>query len=265
MSDSIKITFLLILLSIGPYLHAQQYNFIKYSIQEGLPQSQVYAGFQDSRGYIWFGTQGGGVSRFDGETFDNFTTKNGLPSNYVNTIVEDSHGRIWVGSNAGIGYFDSGKFKTLPTEDSTVINIRAMIVASDSSLWIGTQRGIYRYRYGEEHLQKLYLHKRLDIFGVNDFLLQPDGIWVATNGGVFFVGKNVQRYTVKNGLKGNVNVSLLLDASKRLWVASYNGGLSVFDRKQQAFKSYDAIPNIQKPIYLYEDEDDCNHHEQEHC
>ncbi|MBC7774989.1 MAG: hypothetical protein H7246_06070, partial [Phycisphaerae bacterium] len=53
-------------------LGAQPYNFLPYSVAEGLAQTQVYALYQDSRGYLWCGTQGGGLSRFDGHDFQTF-------------------------------------------------------------------------------------------------------------------------------------------------------------------------------------------------
>ena len=52
---------------------AQIHNFIRYSLQDGLPQSQVLSIIQDQKGYLWIGTSGGGVSRYDGLSFLNFT------------------------------------------------------------------------------------------------------------------------------------------------------------------------------------------------
>ena len=62
-------------------VRAQQYNFIKYNVQEGLPQSQVYDLYQDSKSYLWMATQGGGVCAFDGASFSTLTMKDGMPSN----------------------------------------------------------------------------------------------------------------------------------------------------------------------------------------
>ena len=56
---------------------AQQYNFRQYNVQDGLAHSQVSSILQDSHGYMWFATYGGGLSRFDGRTFVNFTEKDG--------------------------------------------------------------------------------------------------------------------------------------------------------------------------------------------
>ncbi len=62
------------IISISTY--AQQYNFINYSIEDGLVQSQIRAINQDSDGYLWIGTLGG-LSKFDGINFENFSTNDG--------------------------------------------------------------------------------------------------------------------------------------------------------------------------------------------
>ena len=48
---------------------AQQYNFRNYNVPDGLAHSHVSKIFQDSKGYLWFSTLGGGVSKFDGKNF----------------------------------------------------------------------------------------------------------------------------------------------------------------------------------------------------
>ena len=96
------------------HVSAQPFNFTTYSLGEGLPQSQVFAAIQDSRGYMWFGTQGGGVCRFDGLRFETFTTAEGLPSNYINALFEGADGRIWVAGGNEAGYYDGKKWHKLP-------------------------------------------------------------------------------------------------------------------------------------------------------
>jgi len=67
-------------------LYPQQYFFRKYSNEEGLPQSTVYCLLQDSRGYIWMGTEGGGLTRFDGSRFDTYTKVDGLSDNTIRSF-----------------------------------------------------------------------------------------------------------------------------------------------------------------------------------
>ncbi len=69
-------------------------NYINYSISDGLPSAETYDVFQDSKGYIWIGTDNG-VVRYDGANFETFTTQDGLTDNTVFKIYEDYLGRIW--------------------------------------------------------------------------------------------------------------------------------------------------------------------------
>ena len=80
---------------------SQTYNFKSYSVKEGLNQSQVYSICEDRRGNLWFGTYGGGVSKYDGEKFIHFTVKEGLNNNIVYSILEDREGNIWFGTGGG--------------------------------------------------------------------------------------------------------------------------------------------------------------------
>jgi ligand-binding sensor domain-containing protein len=68
--------------------------FRHYSVDDGLPSSEIYHVFQDSRKYIWMATNMG-VSRYDGKTFRNFDVQDGLPENTVFEIYEDEAGRVW--------------------------------------------------------------------------------------------------------------------------------------------------------------------------
>lgn len=73
--------------------------FHRFTIQQGLPSSEVYTVIQDSKGYLWFGTDNG-VCRYDGEKFSNYSTQDGLSDNVVFKIFEDSQGRIWFGTQS---------------------------------------------------------------------------------------------------------------------------------------------------------------------
>jgi sugar lactone lactonase YvrE len=53
---------------------------------------------EDSNGNIWFGRDGYGASKFNGDSFVHITTKEGLNSNNVQSIVEDKDGNIWIGT-----------------------------------------------------------------------------------------------------------------------------------------------------------------------
>ena len=71
-----------------------QPHFRNYSTEHGLPSPEVYCVMEDSRGYMWFGTDNG-AARFDGYEFKTYGAKEGLKDNVVFEIHEDSRGRIW--------------------------------------------------------------------------------------------------------------------------------------------------------------------------
>ena len=71
---------------------AQQYIFSHYSVDNGLSQSVIKCIFQDSKGYIWFGTQQG-LNKFNGYSFDNYLNNpadsNSISDNWIYSITED--------------------------------------------------------------------------------------------------------------------------------------------------------------------------------
>ena len=100
-----------ILLSVHSIASAQNYYFQQYSLEEGLPQSQVQVIFQDSRGLIWVGTNGGGLCRFNGKKFKVFTNRDSLAGNMITDIFEDHKGNLWIGSTTGITFYDGIHFE----------------------------------------------------------------------------------------------------------------------------------------------------------
>ncbi len=73
---------------------AQTLAYKTLSMENGLPSNVVHYILQDSKGYVWFGTQNG-VCRWDSKDFQYFTIESGLPNNEVLYIYEDDEGRIW--------------------------------------------------------------------------------------------------------------------------------------------------------------------------
>jgi len=94
------------------------------------------------------GTWGGGLSRFDGKRWVNYTTADGLPGNHVFMLHLDENGRLWVGTNNGLTRWQDGKFtKAMTMADGLFANnVFAMTTAADGSLWIGSFGGVAHLR-----------------------------------------------------------------------------------------------------------------------
>lgn len=113
----------------------QEAAFKNYSEQNGLPSSEVYQVFQDSKGFIWFATDNG-VVRFDGGEFKLFNKSNGLADAVVFSVIEDSNNHLWFKTFAGvtsiykdgkmIPYKFNDRLKLLPSDRLTSMVIDSL-------------------------------------------------------------------------------------------------------------------------------------------
>ena len=91
---------------LNPQLH-----FEHYGTTHGLPSPEVHCILEDSRGYMWFGTDNG-ASRFDGYRFENFGRQEGLVNPVVFELFEDDRGRVWMSTMSGNVYiWDEGQIR----------------------------------------------------------------------------------------------------------------------------------------------------------
>ncbi len=138
---------------------ALDYNFNvqHFGVAEGLSHREALCIFQDSRSFIWIGTQYG-LNRFNGHEFRTFTRKNqGLVSNEVHQIIEDTEGWLWVFSKKNktvLGNILSLSFVNIYTLEVKNIKerfgdnappeldkINSAISSPDRVIYIGTKMG----------------------------------------------------------------------------------------------------------------------------
>jgi ligand-binding sensor domain-containing protein/signal transduction histidine kinase len=148
----LKLLFLCLLLFITS-VRGQQNNirFKRLTINDGLSLSSVYCIFQDSKGFMWFGTEDG-LNRYDGKNFVIFRSDpsnlNTISYKWTEQIFEDSNGKLWLGSRGGLTRFNPvneqftqfrgiGRDKILTNDTITHI-----FEDSNNRLWIGTLQGI---------------------------------------------------------------------------------------------------------------------------
>ncbi len=98
---------------------------------------------------IWFGTWGGGVSRFNGkDTWKSFSTLEGLSGNIVYSMAQESDGTMWFGTNNGVTRYDGKTWSTISTKDGLLnSHVYAIAIDGQGMLWFGTQGGVTRFSY----------------------------------------------------------------------------------------------------------------------
>ena len=155
-----------LLVSIASSVLAQEkrYYFRHYDENSGLSQNSVFSIFQDSQGFMWFGTKYG-LNRFDGQRWKTYNTdskgdpKHILGNDYVHVIHEDREGILWIGTDDGIYLFDKAldKFSPLPYKTANGMVPSGIIssLAEDQAgnLWIGgNSRGVFRFDFAKKEL-----------------------------------------------------------------------------------------------------------------
>ena len=115
-----------------------------YTVADGLLDAVVPVIFQDSRGMLWFGSEQGGVSKFDGKTI---TAYGAISENFygrTQNIVEDRWGHIWFlnkkpAQETGVIIRYNGNTFEYFTDGN------CLIADKDGNIWIGNNNIITRY------------------------------------------------------------------------------------------------------------------------
>ena len=152
-------------------------SFTHFTDKEGLSNNVVLSILEDKSGNLWFGTEGGGVSKYDGKSFTHFTDKEGLSNNVVLSILEDKSGNLWFGTRFGLSKLTLAKlvalrqaqgdnmqysvkqdniiFKNYTYEDG-FLGIgcfgNSICEATDGAIWIGTNDRLTVYHPPSDNL-----------------------------------------------------------------------------------------------------------------
>lgn len=233
-----------VFLSFGQNSYAQLLNLKNYSIDDGLPQSQIFDILQDHSGMIWFATNGGGVSRFDGLKFHNYSTKDGLANNRVYELFEDRDQSIWMGTSNGLNRFVKGKLETITDKAISKSPVYRIYRHSDGNLWLGTATGI-----------QIFNGKSFTPFAFNDSIgnfqvwsIVQDKLgntWIGTllNGVFLYDGKNIKHFGLADGLHDLKNRDIIMNGDQ-VYIGTYHG-INVYDLT----KSYQGNQKLE-PLIL---------------
>jgi ligand-binding sensor domain-containing protein/signal transduction histidine kinase len=237
------LAFLLFLLET---LFAQTLAFRHYADVEGMPDAYIKCMYQDSKGYLWFGTPNG-VGRFDGLEFRKVDVEDGLSDDFILDILEDRNGHIWIGTaRGGVSRFSQAGIKNFTAGEGLAGRaVTAIAEDREGILWFGTEKGVSRFdgRHFTTYTKEHGLAANLII----KMAAARDGtLWLGTMTGLScFKGGRCTNYTTANGLTNNNIHALLADSRGRLWIGTQNG-LNCLDRgKFSYYTTVDGLPGNQ--------------------
>ncbi len=156
---------------------------------------------EDSDGNIWFGRDGYGASKFDGNSFVHFTTKEGLNSNNVQSILEDNAGNVWIGTrvaekdnpdvekrsgNGGLNKYDGQKFAHFPGIKGLSDNdVYGIYKDHSNDLWMSTTgSGVYNYK------NNAFVNYKVPVPTMAFLKDKKGNVWLGCAGGLYRIDKN---------------------------------------------------------------------------
>lgn len=217
--------------------------FTTYTTDNGLSLDQVYCSFRDKWGNLWFGTNGGGISKYDGKNFTTYTTAHGLANNVVWCITQDHQGNMWFGTDgSGASKYDGESFTNYTTEHGLADNVVFSITEDkNNTLWFGTLKAGVSKWDGKNFTSYSTKHGLANNAVKAIFQDSKGNIWFATLGGGVskWDGEQFSSYSRKEGLASDKVWSIAEDNSGKLWLGTDGKGLSSFDGK--SFTTYNLF------------------------
>jgi len=268
-----RFTFVWILVMLSPgTLFCQNYevSFENISTHNGLVDNNIHCILQDSKGFMWFGSEEG-LHRYDGYSMRVFRhdpgNQSGLSNNQIKALYEDHYNRLWIGTDGGgITIFDlqTETFSYLRYEadspESSLISDDVFCFAgsADGNLWVGTKQGldfveiaprskenslliksIHHYRHHPDNDNSLaYPH-------VYSVLEDKQGtLWAGTTeGGLSRLDKGAEsfiNYRPNNqpgSISGTAIMTIYEDSHGHIWFGTWAKGLNLYDRDKNVFKT----------------------------
>ena len=236
----------------------QDVRFKRISSPEGLSQDIVKTIVQDSRGFMWFGTEDG-LNRYDGYSIrvykNNQRDTTSISHNDIHDIFEDSRQRLWIGTGSGLNFLNRNtesfqRFNNDPGNPSSISHngVTSMCEDTRGNLWVGTHNGLNRFEE-QSHAFIRYFHDPRDSTtinsnNINSVLLDKSGtLWVATDNGFCMFDEKRNRFVRYLYARRSVNqsnvTSLYEDRSGTIWVARTALGLLRLD---PARKRLEPVP-----------------------
>lgn len=225
--------------------YAEDWVVRRWQTKEGLPQNTVNAMVQTRDGYLWVGTSGG-LARFDGVRFRTFGLQDGLRSVRISTLLEDRKGELWVGATGGgVSRWDKGRFVALTgAGEPGAADVIAMAAEPDGTLWIGTDRGLLRWRDGV--FSRIGPAEGLPEKQIRALCLDSKGtLWVSVLLEGFFQGTNGRFVPVAGAPPKSRGIySLIEDREGSIWAGSTDGSLGQLrDGSWKHYSRTNGLPN----------------------
>ena len=229
------------------------------SIQNGLSNNSVRSVYQDSKGFIWFGTYDG-LNRYDGNEFKVFRNRlsdsTSIPHNYIYTIHEDVTHKLWVGTGQGLATYNANTGKFAPVGyylyqsnrfSKNPFNANEVTSDSQGNVFIATNGwGLFVKTANETFARQIPFYigaKAITDYNVRAISISKQQVWL------LILDWGLCKYDISTGKIEVVNKTLtsgncmLADKLGNLWLGSDKGLHQYQIATNQFIAHYSATAN----------------------
>ncbi|OHX64350.1 hypothetical protein NH26_22420 [Flammeovirga pacifica] len=191
---------------------------------------------KDSNGFLWVGTFGNGIYKYDGLNYEQYhyayDDSSSINDNFIRCSTIDQDQKLWVGTNKGISYFDvdENKFQPVALNGTHDVVVFDMVKTDDQSLILcANTKGLY-VKSKENNIDYYSLNFKLDEYFKVNSIATKDGqnYYLATNQGLFifnYHSKSFNRFN-DNLLPYNINIQkVFISESGDLWIGTNDKGI----------------------------------------
>jgi signal transduction histidine kinase/ligand-binding sensor domain-containing protein len=235
---------LIITLYHAGYSNNLNLHFSHLTTGDGLSNNTVHCVLQDSKGFLWFGTDDG-LNMYDGYNFkiffSNINDTLSIAGNAVFKVKEDSRGNLWIATENGIDIFnrDLLYFEHIPfiQEDSTLLYqdyVRDIFEDDNGNILAITAADIFIYDTliggFTDYLGNIDEYRRFQKDGIRSYIKdRKNRIWVGSiTFGLFAYDLSNEKIIASPVTKSSINITdkvftIVETDDGNIWIGTDNG------------------------------------------
>ena len=226
--------------------------FSHLDVEDGLSQVSILSIFQDSEGYIWFGTRNG-ANRYDGYEFKVYQNEVNNPAsisdNYIRKISEDKDKNIWIGTSNGVNCIDyrtqqiSRFYPQAINPQITTNAVNNFLRHADGELYAFTTRSILKCNSDKTVEEMPYLTEMKS--PIHSVAQDSDGdIFIGTEDKglyIFTSGWKLKKHYLPDSSNNQQTLpistisALLPGPGNTVFIGTNENGLCLYNKKEQTF------------------------------
>ncbi len=162
---------------LNSILWGQLHSYKNFNHLDGLNISGILSLKQDDAGFLWLGTAGSGLIRYDGEFFKEFPLPKGIPPLHVSDFVIDKNNNFYLTTlYSGLIHFDGEKYKVLNKNKDFQEIVNHIEIFKDKLLLFGNNQIIATDKKGKKIWVKKIAKSIQSSKNAYQYLLTPSGV-----------------------------------------------------------------------------------------